>query len=494
MSISFLQIPLGGKVPGAFVEFDTSRAQQGTSIKPYNALVIGQRLTAGTKAEKQIDKVTSEAQAENYYGRGSMLYHMIKAFIKENQNLNELNAISLNDDGGSTKSAGSLEILTPPTADGSLAVMIGGRNYTIAVVDADTEEDIVDNLVAEINADDYRHVDVAKDGVNADLMNIVARHGGVVGDDLDIRVNYFDGEVLPAGVTVSITAMGAVTAGATNPAITDVITAMGEKQYDIIVMPYSDAANLLLMKTELDDRWGPIRQNDGHLIFCRKEAFAAHSTFLDGRNSEQESVLDIAGPTPQFEWAANLGAVIAANAQIDPARPFQTLPLTQVLAPADSELFDYGERDQILKAGGSSYNVDAAGTVRVERIRTTRIENELAAPDEALADLNSKLTLSYIRYDFRVLMLTKYPRHKLADDGTRFGPGQAVITPLIGRAEAVARFELWAEQGLVEGLDQFKRDLIVERSSSDVNRLDFLLPPDLINQLRVVGAQIGFLL
>ena len=91
-------------------------------------------------------------------------------------------------------------------------------------------------------------------------------------------------------------------------------------------------------------------------------------------------------------------------------------------------------------------------------------------------------------------MLLRYPRHKLADDGTRFGPGQAIITPKIGKSEAIARFELWEELGLVEGFEQFKRDLIVERNAQDVNRLDFLLSPDLMNQLRVVGAQIGFLL
>jgi hypothetical protein len=37
------------------------------------------------------------------------------------------------------------------------------------------------------------------------------------------------------------------------------------------------------------------------------------------------------------------------------------------------------------------------------------------------------------------------------------------------------------ELGLVENFDQFKTDLVVERNASDPNRLDFLLPPDIIN-------------
>lgn len=491
MAISFLQVPIGVKVPGNFVEFDTSKAIQGVSIQPYNVLMIGQRLSAGTKPEGQIDTITSASQAREFYGKGSMLFHMLDTFIAENQGLNSLSAISLDDDGAAVAAAGSYEILTPPTADGTLSLMIGGRRYRVAVLDADTEEDVIDKLVAEITADEDRLVDVVKNGVNADLMDITARNAGLVGNDIDIRENFFDDEELPAGITSTITPMAS---GATNPDISSVITAMGEIEFKVIIMPYSDSANLLAMQTELQDRWGPIRQNDGHLIFCRKEAFAAHDTFLDGRNNEQETVMNISGPTPTFQWAANIGAIVAQEAQRDPARPMQTVALSQVLAPRDDEQFSFGERDLLLKAGSSTYFVDGSQIVRIERLRTTRIENEFGALDEALADLNPKLTLSYLRFDYRTMLTLKFPRHKLADDGTRFAPGQAIVTPKILKTEAVARFRLWEELGLVEGAEQFKRDLIIERNSSDPNRADHLLPPDLVNQLRVNGVQIGFLL
>jgi phage tail sheath gpL-like len=53
---------------------------------------------------------------------------------------------------------------------------------------------------------------------------------------------------------------------------------------------------------------------------------------------------------------------------------------------------------------------------------------------------------------------------------------------------------VWEDQGLVENIDQFKNDLICERNEGDPNRLDWMLPPDLVNQFRVGGVQIGFLL
>ena len=78
------------------------------------------------------------------------------------------------------------------------------------------------------------------------------------------------------------------------------------------------------------------------------------------------------------------------------------------------------------------------------------------------------------------------------DDGNPIPAGQAVMTPKLGRTEAVAAFMDWQELALVENLDQFKADLVVERNSRDVNRMDMLMPPDLVNQLRFWPTLIQF--
>jgi len=67
-----------------------------------------------------------------------------------------------------------------------------------------------------------------------------------------------------------------------------------------------------------------------------------------------------------------------------------------------------------------------------------------------------------------------------------------VMTPKLGKAEALGWFREMEKLGLVEGFDQFKADLVVERNASNPNRLDVLLPPDLINQLMITAAQIQF--
>ncbi|MDE2440503.1 MAG: phage tail protein, partial [Betaproteobacteria bacterium] len=74
---------------------------------------------------------------------------------------------------------------------------------------------------------------------------------------------------------------------------------------------------------------------------------------------------------------------------------------------------------------------------------------------------------------------------KLANDGTRFGAGQAIVTPSVIRGELMAEYSDMEELGLVENRTLFAKYLIVERDSSNPNRINVLLPPDLVNQLRI---------
>jgi phage tail sheath gpL-like len=100
-------------------------------------------------------------------------------------------------------------------------------------------------------------------------------------------------------------------------------------------------------------------------------------------------------------------------------------------------------------------------------------------------------TLFYLRFTVRARIALKFPRHKLANDGTNFSPGQAIVTPNIIRAELITLFQDWELAGLVEDINQFKADLIVERDS-DPNRVNALIPPNCVNQFRVFAAQVQF--
>jgi len=146
----------------------------------------------------------------------------------------------------------------------------------------------------------------------------------------------------------------------------------------------------------------------------------------------------------------------------------------------------------LLLSGVSTFLVTGSGDVLIQRLVSTYSENNSGGLDTSYRDLNILLTLSYIRYDLRNYILAKYPRHKLAKDGIRVGADAFVITPKIAKSEIIARFKSWEDRALVEGLEQFKQELRVEINSGDPNRLDFLLPIDLINQFIIGAARISF--
>ena len=86
------------------------------------------------------------------------------------------------------------------------------------------------------------------------------------------------------------------------------------------------------------------------------------------------------------------------------------------------------------------------------------------------------------------------PRFKLADDTFPVVPGQKVATPRTVRQEIIALFTQLRDRGLIENLSDFVTNLVVERSEADKNRVNVLLPPDLINQFRVLAGLVQFIL
>lgn len=494
-----MAIPTTLRVPFVYVEFDSSRAFQGPNILKYQTLIIGERLAAGTKAANEIVKVTSADQAATYWGAGSVIHRMFISWFANNKTV-EVYGQGVDEASGAQATV-ALVIAGSATADGTIYLYVAGKQIQVAVSSGETPTVAGDAMAAAVNADTSLPVTAAN---VTGTVTFTAKNKGVCGNDIDIRVNYNDGEELPAGETVTVGGsgwQGLLTGGSGSPtAVATAIAAWGDEWWNVIVTDINDSTNIALFEAELSDRFGPIRMIDGVLFTSVRATLADLETYGNARNSPHVVVMEngglngIGSPNTSWEKASATAGRVAAESEADPARPFQTLELVGILAPVVTERFTLAERNGLLFDGIATSSVDSAGKVRIERTITTYQTNAAGAADVAYLDANTLFTLMYLRYDFRTTILTKFPRAKLADDGVQVAPGQVVMTPSVGRAESVAIFRNWESLGLVENIDQFKRDLVVQRNSSDVNRMDWILPPDLINQLRVNGATIQFLL
>lgn len=489
--MTFNDIPSAIRAPIVAIEFDNTGASTGSATKTYKALVIGQRLTTGAKAAGTISRVTSADQAGTYFGVGSLLHQMAKSYFPNNS-FTETYFGALDDDAAGVFATGKISVVASSVSAGTLYLYIGGVQVKVGITANMTAAAAATAITDAINAITSLPVTAAVNGTNNYQVDITCKWKGETGNEIDIRANYNSGEVTPSGLTLTITAMAS---GTGNPDVSGVISAMSDVQYDVIVCPYRDSTNFTALETELSTRFGPLVQKEGFAFMAMGGTLANLATFGNGKNSKFFSCAGLYGsPTPAYQIAANIGAVVAYYSAIDPARQFKTLALNSVKAPAEADRFTFAERNSLLFDGISTLSVDSGGTVRIERLISMYQTNAAGAEDPSYLDITTLYTLGYLRYSLRNRIGTKYPRHKLADDGFKYPPSQAIVTPSVVKAECIALYQEWLEIGLVENLESFKTGLIVERNTTDRNRLDILMTPDLINSFTVCGVQIKFIL
>ncbi|HBA9785545.1 TPA: phage tail protein, partial [Escherichia coli] len=321
---------------------------------------------------------------------------------------------------------------------------------------------------------------------------LTARHKGLCGNEIPVSLNYYGfggGEVLPAGVQIAV-ATG--TAGTGAPVLTGAVAAMADEPFDYIGLPFNDTASVNTLVTEMNDtsgRWSYARQLYGHVYTAKIGTLSELVTAGDQFNQQH---ITLAGyekdtQTPADELAASRTARVAVFIRNDPARPTQTGELVGMLPAPKGKRFTMTEQQTLLSHGVATAYVES-GVLRIQRDVTTYRKNAYGVADNSYLDSETLHTSAYVLRKLKSVITSKYGRHKLASDGTRFGSGQAIVTPAVIKGELLATYRQLERAGIVENYELFKQYLVVERDASDPNRLNTLFPPDYVNQLRVFAV------
>ncbi|WP_165676517.1 phage tail sheath subtilisin-like domain-containing protein [Metapseudomonas otitidis] len=485
-NVSFNEIPDNIRVPGIYLEIDPSKAAGGGAVMERRLLLVGQRMSAGTVAALTPVRLGSQAgdQASAAFGAGSMLHQMAAAARAADAYV-DIWAMGLDDDPAGQAALGKVTLSGSPTAAGTLCLYIGGSRVRIGVAASESVATLATRLAETVNATSGLPVTAS---AAAGVVTLTCRWKGETGNDLDLRLNYYDGESVPAGLQAAITAMAG---GSANPSVNPVLDAIAGQQYYSIVCPYTDGANLTALEAEMADRFGPMERLTGHVFNARQGNHAQLSTWGNSRNSPHISTLGLYDvPTPPWVAAAVWATVAESSGSKDPARPFRSLVLTGVLPPPEKSRFTRAERNLLLFDGISTFTVDQGGQVLIETIITNYQTNSFGLPDISLLRLETKWTVDFVRFRFNAAIARDYPRHKLGDVAI---PGQAYATPTTVRATLIAEaLALATEDGLIEDIEGFKRDLIVKRSNQNPNRLNAVLTPNLVNQFDIFAGSVQY--
>lgn len=480
--VGFNNIPTDIRVPLFYAEVDNSQASYFS--RQSKTLLIGQMLVDGTGEAGKPVLVSRTDEARTLFGIGSMLARMHE-FYRKNDDFGEVWCIPLHDDEASAKATGTIEINGQVTASGTLSLYIAGQVIRAAAISGETGATVAGTLIGKINAVDTLPVIASlEDGA----VKVTARHAGALGNDVTLFLNYrglMGGEETPLGLTVTITPMAG---GTSAPDLGAVIAVLGDEEYDHIIQPYTDTASLDLFKEEMGDitgRWSWSRQIYGHVYSAKRGSLSDLVAFGRLRNDQHATIAGMERqiPAPVWEYVAAYGARCARFLNDDPSRPTQTGELLGILAAPSEARFILTERQTLLSAGIAT-SFTGAGTVRIERSITTYQKNAWNQPDPSYLDIEPLFQLAYILRFLKQRITQKYGRHALANDGTRFGAGRAIVTPKVIKAELIAAYGELERLGMVENAVAFRENLIVERDATNPNRLNVLYPPDLVNQLR----------
>lgn len=492
MPVSFSSFPADWKLPLVWIEVDSSQA--GTVPLTQPVLLIGQKLAAGTAPADVPIAIASVEDAGSFFGIGSMLERMVVAFLKDNAAA-LLYCIPLAEPAAGVAALGSITVTTAATAPGVLVHYIGGQRVPVSIIGNETASQQATKIANAINA--VTTLPVTAVAVAA-AVNLTCRWKGATGNDIILLDTYGGpaaGEALPVGMVLTYVPMAT---GAGAPSLTNAIAAMGDEKYDFTALPFTDSVSLGDLETEYGfgdtGRWGWMRQLYGSIFGAKRDSYANLVTFGPTDNSPVASVMAVEplSPSPVWVWAASYTAKAARALLNDPARPLQTLEMTAALPAARGARFSKAQRNNLAGLGLAVQSVSPNGHPMIEVEASRYVKNVFNQPDTAYFVITTLHSLAFL---FRILsaaITTKFPRHKLANDGTRFGAGQAVVTPNIIRAEIIAQYSALEFLGIVENMGAFKEALVVERDAINPNRVNVLFPPDLINQLRIFAVLAQF--
>ncbi len=522
-------IPDGINVPGAYISINNKRAMDPNATDPFRVCILGEHGETSDNMEDSYayQHVLSEADAFSKFGM-SPSYEMVRAlFSKVNVGSDmEVYVVSRKLSLWDTTST-SLKIQVSGTPEtGSIKMLLNGEIYYHLVSSSQTIDEIVTSIETNLATQKYPiQVDFQTDGAMSFTYHVPLNSSGYEYGGCGISENMLTNN--PPRVVIEANTSGLLFAMETeqfsglygDPNMTQVIDLLpmvGEPDLDItdmnmyiaslpdtvinlFVNPYTDTTNYAILKEEIETRFAYSSQLEGHQVMGYGGTYSQMATQMDDAalNDAHLTLWDCGyeRPAPTYVQSAIVAGIIANSiSTTDVAVPMQYTDTGLVPEPEENYR-QYVENKALVNMGVAIGGVNVQGTLQTLRITTTYTSTN-GLDDDSYRDANTVFTASYLRQGLLRTIRVKFPQHKLSDDGgtVNMAAGQKLATPKKVKCAILAWFRYNESLAIVEDYAQFKTQLLVWRNESDVNRIDAIIPPNLVNQFRIFGGELQFLL
>lgn len=472
-------------------------ASLGASLDPQKLLLIGQKGT-GTATEKVLIESVSEGDISTKFGYASELGLALDRIFKlfkysGSAKLPQLDVIALNDAGAGVKATSTFSFSEiggstgVASSDGKFTVeLVNGKyhSYEVNFKAGDSLTDIVQDLVDLVNADVKLPVTAVRNTLDCEL---TFDNAGDVGNNAYIKVAGYDYDGINwyignLGLTVT-----AFAGGATNPALTNIETIIGESnRYQTIVAPK-------YLKTQVIDdllinRWNVNNDIlDGVMVYNSVDTYANNLSLANTENYKEEVILvsdimtqDLVKGTHNKDLSLGLSAYIGAVralrhteganiTNITPATsqgsldgeggieiatlPYFNTPVITVNTTEKGEGYSKLETQNLSDAGATVVDVNTTNTmVLLGNVYTTYKYNTTGAVDGSFKFLNYVDALSVsAEYQF-VNLKNDFAQSRLTTGDVK--SDRAMVNEDLFRATMIKYYIELGEKLIVEAGDE----------------------------------------
>ncbi|WGK69454.1 hypothetical protein P0082_00940 [Candidatus Haliotispira prima] len=268
----------------------------------------------------------------------------------------------------------------------------------------------------------------------------------------------------------------------------DVWPNLTDFEFQWLLYPGSDTAQITAIQTELEDRYKGNRQIGARCFYAKADTAANLLSYAEGRNSPHMVLLPLLSSentdAARLKWLSRWTAAITKQLAIDPS---SSLNQIKVKGLSSVEQFPFSTRNQFLYGGLSTWIAARDGSVYVERVVTNYTKTPEGTADSSYLDVQIPETLDAIRKYQNAEIRKRFAGTKLGPDTLIVQPGQNVLTPalLTGFLLGLYRSAFVGNKLWCVNPEKYKGSLRVELDQNDKNTIIWYDQPELIGRFDV---------
>jgi len=462
-------------IPGSYTGYNYYAGPNGLPANIQKVLLIGDVSAEGSLAVNKPTAVSTETEALDLAGAGSVLMQMYKA-AKKAWKYAQITLLRFAEPVGSA-AAWKFTLSGTASKAGAISVVCNGEKYSAGVAKSDDFKAVAAALADVVNnTPDAPFTASVKD--NSGEITLTAKCKGKyvseVKGGLNVSVEINSTDIAATSVTL--------TEGVGDVSLESALKAAFPERYHIIVSPVNDHENLVLLKDHTEAAAAPLEQR-GQRAICAMVADSASSAAAAAKavNFERLHVAAVKNKINSTVWeiAAGLGAIFASNSK--PNVPMNGVGIPGIATPDIEDKWS-GEEQDVMLYGGVIPLVEENSRLCIVRAVTTRSNNS-GSRFTKLIDTGIIASLDYFRDSILAMHRAKFKNKVI----------HAQLADALNEANKAVAYDLESEQ-ILRYIDEYADQFITQESKNEPGRMLCQIPAPVVPGLNQIYSTIDLYL